>query len=244
MKHFLDKDACIDLAAGKEKLAKERAALSGTELPEKLIVHDSTASASSIDIIVVPSSLPSQTAKILLLEAHHHSTQEESRPSFKRCTSSNLEFGSPEAETLFSKIEVYKPFYNKDKGIDYYRVYCTDIQVLSELMKLQSTVVWWHHSYLLANTTLYNIPQINHNFIQERKQTRNLYKRKRYVHTDMYTKERTILFKRKSTRFKARAGTSTNSGRYKIIYNSKKSTTESKKASQLLFLLPTFGRIT
>jgi len=49
---------------GKEKLAKERAALSGTELPEKLIVHDSTASASSIDIIVVPSSLPSQTAKI------------------------------------------------------------------------------------------------------------------------------------------------------------------------------------
>jgi len=59
MKHFLDKDARIALAAGKEKLAKERAALSGTELPEKLIVHDSTASASSTDIIVVASDLPS-----------------------------------------------------------------------------------------------------------------------------------------------------------------------------------------
>jgi len=64
MVHFLDSDARVALASGKEKLAQERAALSGTELPEKLIVHDPTVSASSTDIIIVPSSLPSQTTKV------------------------------------------------------------------------------------------------------------------------------------------------------------------------------------
>jgi len=54
-------------------------------------------------------------------------------------------------------------------------------------MELYSIVVWGHHGYLLANATLYNIPQINHNFVRERKQIRNVYKKKkirsyRYVH--------------------------------------------------------------
>jgi len=106
-------------------------------------------------------------------------------------------------------------------------MYRTDIQVLPESMKLQLTVVWGHHSYLLENTTLYNIPQIHHNFIQERKQQETCTKEKvcscRYVH------KRIKLFysRKKSTRFKARAGIRTNSGRYKVIYNKK--ITKSKK---------------
>jgi len=63
MVHFLNEDERIALASGKEKLAIERAALSGTELPETLIVHDSTASASTTDIVIA-SDLPSQSAKI------------------------------------------------------------------------------------------------------------------------------------------------------------------------------------
>jgi len=65
MVHFLDNDARVALASGKYKLAKERVALSGTELLDKLVVHDPTASASSTNINVVPSSLPSQAATII-----------------------------------------------------------------------------------------------------------------------------------------------------------------------------------
>jgi len=65
MMHFLDNEAHVALATGKEKLAKERAAVSGTEPSNKLAVHDPTVSASSTDINVVASSLPSQVAKII-----------------------------------------------------------------------------------------------------------------------------------------------------------------------------------
>jgi len=61
MQFYLDTDARLALAVGKEELAKERAASSGTEQSEKLVIHDSTASASTADITVASD----QTAKIL-----------------------------------------------------------------------------------------------------------------------------------------------------------------------------------
>jgi len=64
MVHFLDNDARIAFASGKEKLAKERAAMSETEPLDKLVVYDPTFSASSTDVNVVASNLPSQSAKV------------------------------------------------------------------------------------------------------------------------------------------------------------------------------------
>lgn len=57
--HFLDDESRLALARGKEKLARERATASGTVLSQEHIVHDPTVTASSTDVDVAATTIPS-----------------------------------------------------------------------------------------------------------------------------------------------------------------------------------------